>query len=178
LPVLRQMAKEHKRFLGLLYAGLMLTKDGPRLLEFNVRFGDPESQALLFAGSADIYPLLYGVAHGQPMDMSFWQEELLDMHPAVAVVLASAGYPGSCSKEEPISLPKTMPVDARLYFAATGIKDSDLMAKSGRVACIVARGPTIEAARALSYELVRDITFFGRQYRSDIGTKVTKLTAV
>lgn len=176
LPVLKEMAREGIRFSGLLYAGLMLTEKGPHLLEFNVRFGDPETQALMLGTRADIYPLLYGIAYAEPLDMAFWQDELLDMEPAISIVLAGAGYPFEGVSREPISLPKQAFDGTKLFFAATAIDEAqNLLAGTGRVVNVVARGSTIEEARALGYGLVREIKFLGMQYRSDIGTNVTNL---
>ncbi len=177
LPALKALHDMGIKFSGLLYAGLMLGSDGPKLLEFNVRFGDPETQALLFGTRADIYPLVMAMAHNRSheIDIDFWQQELLQMEPSISIVLASGGYPFNKSQPEPISLPAKLPKNTQLYFAATGHDGNNLTALSGRVLNVVARANTVEEARAIGYGLLSQISFKGMQYRSDIGARLTKL---
>lgn len=178
-PVLRIMNKQGRNFSGLLYAGLMLTKNKVFLLEFNVRFGDPETQALLFGTRPDIYPLLKAIALAEPFDEEFWQSELLAMETSIAIVLASAGYPFESCAAAPISLPKRLSPATKSFFASTITNEfGDLMTGNGRVMSIVARGLGVDGARALGYEQVRQIEFAGMQYRKDIGTHVTDLRAL
>jgi phosphoribosylamine--glycine ligase len=175
-PTLRAMVKNGRKFSGLLYAGLMLTKGKAFLLEFNVRFGDPETQALLFGTRADIYPLLFAIAHNAPFDQEMWQKKLLDMETTVAIVMASEGYPLMQKKEAvPITLPKLASDRLKIFFASTTAEAGNLMAGSGRVMSVVARGGGVDEARALGYEAVREIAFLGMQYRQDIGALVTDL---
>jgi phosphoribosylamine---glycine ligase len=176
LPILTAMKSIDMPFSGLLYAGLMLTPQGIKLLEFNVRFGDPETQALLTGSKADIYPLLHGIAVGQKLDVDYWQQELLDMEPTISIVIASSGYPLGHYPQQPITLPKTLPDQAKIFFAKTAVDDSlNLLSDNGRVLNLVASGPTIEEARSLGYKLVSDINFRGMHYRFDIGTEITEL---
>ncbi len=177
LPTLSAMAKRGEPFYGLLYAGLMLVDTKPFLLEFNVRFGDPETQALLFGTNADIYPLLLACALKAPVDGDYWQSQLLTMTPTISIVMASADYPLSNTKRKtPITLPHTMPHDAKVFFASCDVDDGgQLLASSGRVLNVVARGSAVAAAQALGYEIVRQIEFAGMHYRQDIGTHLTEL---
>ncbi|HXW53971.1 MAG TPA: phosphoribosylamine--glycine ligase [Myxococcota bacterium] len=176
LKALHALKSMDIRFSGLLYAGLMLTKEGPKLLEFNVRFGDPETQALLHGTKADIYPLLSGIARDEQLDTEFWQKELLQMDETVTIVLASEGYPFSRSESQVMTLPKCLPNTAKLYFASTAKNGSDeIRAGSGRVVSVTASASTIEDARSLGYGLLSEIEFAGMRYRKDIGTNMTKL---
>lgn len=176
LPVLHTLKSLNTPFCGLLYAGLMLTEEGPQVLEFNVRFGDPETQALLFGTKADIFPLLKALAQNQPIESDYWQKELLNMDPAIAIVAASSGYPFADSKQALLSYPGQLPNKSAIFFAKTALnQDGMLLADNGRILNVVARGHTIEDARALGYKLLSQINFFGMQYRSDIGTNITQL---
>ncbi len=173
---LNALKSQDINFSGLLYAGLMLTESGPQLLEFNVRFGDPETQALLHGSKADIYPLLSGIARNQKLDLEYWQKELLQMDKTVSIVVASHGYPFSQSENQVISVPKYMPTQAKLYFAATVSDGSNaLFASNGRVVSVTACAATVEDARAIGYGLLSEIEFLGMRYRSDIGTNITSL---
>lgn len=176
LPVLTAMHKRGQPFSGLLYAGLMLVEKQSYLLEFNVRFGDPETQALMFGTRADIYPLLKTCAEGAPFDHAYWHRELLAMQPTVAIVMTSAGYPEKATPEATITLPSEPTADTHIFFAATKTCSSGaLAAMNGRILSVVARAPAVASARALGYGLVRKIEFAGAHYRHDIGTHITKL---
>lgn len=177
MPVFWAMKKAQTPFSGLLYAGLMLTEKGFYLLEFNVRFGDPETQSLLFGLKADIYPLLHAIAKEEPLDIDYWQAQLLDMDNTIAIVLASSGYPTTAAIPKPLAVPKILPPNTRLFFAATHIdEDGQLMSGNGRVINVVARAAAVDEAVSLGYELVRKINFDGMQYRHDIGRNLTILT--
>ena len=176
LPALSTLRQKNINFYGLLYAGLMITVDGPKLLEFNVRFGDPETQALLHGTNADIYPLLSSIARRHKLDAEHWQKMLLAMEPTITIVLASRGYPFHQCDSQAISFPKAMPTHSKLYFAST-VANGALAIKSGngRVVSVTTSAPTIEAARTQGYGLLSQIDFAGMQYRSDIGTNLTNL---
>lgn len=176
LPTLHAMNSLNMPFSGLLYAGLMLTEQGPTILEFNVRFGDPETQALLHGTKADIYPLLHSIAHGHHIDVDYWQQQLLTMRPTVSIVAASDGYPDKSSLPQPIKLPHYGHKNTKIYWAKTGFDQSlGLVSDNGRVLSATASAHTIEEARSIGYKLVSEISFSGMQYRLDIGTNITPL---
>lgn len=176
LPTLHAMKSLDMPFSGLLYAGLMLTEQGPTILEFNVRFGDPETQALLHGTKADIYPLLHSIAHGHHIDVDYWQQQFLAMKPTVSIVAASGGYPDKGSLPQPIKLPLPVPQDTKIYWAKTAFDPSlGLVSDNGRVLSATASAHTIEEARSIGYKLLSDISFSGMQYRLDIGTNITPL---
>lgn len=175
LPILRQMSLEGNPFKGLLYAGLMLVEDRINVLEFNVRFGDPETQALMMALNTDIYPLLHLGAHNGAINCEAWQHKLLDAEHAITVVLASKGYPLKASEPAHIKLPKPMPENTKIFFASTSHDDGNLRAENGRVMSVTSKAPTLELARAQVYQAVTEIEFSGMQNRLDIGTNLSQL---
>jgi phosphoribosylamine--glycine ligase len=178
LPVLKTMTQEGTSFFGLLYAGLMLVEGKTYLLEFNVRFGDPETQALLFGMKADIFPLLKSIANRETIDHNSWQSELLSMRPTVAVVAASKNYPEEVSNPCTLSLPTNQFGCSKIFFAATSCNlGGHLMAGSGRVLSSVASGSDVNEARNSAYDLMRGVNFAGMQYRHDIGLNLTSLNA-
>ena len=175
LPILRQMSLENRRFKGLLYAGLMLVDGRINVLEFNVRFGDPETQALMMALNADIYPLLSQIAQDESINFADWQKKLSFSDHAVAVVLASENYPAPSSSSYEISFPATLPPQTQIFFASTTHREGLLHAGSGRVLTVVSRSTTLEQARREVYQAVKQIDFAGRQNRSDIGSNLSRL---
>ncbi|MCA9508570.1 MAG: phosphoribosylamine--glycine ligase, partial [Myxococcales bacterium] len=176
LPILRLMASQGTPFQGLLYAGLMLEKDDINLLEFNVRFGDPETQALMFALKHDIYPLLHQIAHNEAIDHKTWQNKLIDCEQAVCVVLASESYPAKTQEHCLLSLPQNLPDDTHIFFASTSFnQEGCLQAQNGRVMSVTSKAHSIEEARAKAYQAISKIQFMGMQYRTDIGTNMSQL---
>jgi phosphoribosylamine---glycine ligase len=167
-PTVAGMAEEGHPFTGILYAGLMLTEDGPRLLEYNVRFGDPEAQALLPLLMTDLGQLLQGAADGMLAHMDLrWRDE----H-AVTVVLASAGYPGSYRTGGPIrGLEAAEATGALVFHAGTRIEDGHLVAAGGRVLNVTATAPTLALARERAYEAVARIDWPDGFCRRDIGSR-------
>jgi phosphoribosylamine--glycine ligase len=166
-PVLAELERRGARFSGCLYAGLMLTADGPRILEFNVRFGDPETQAILPLLEGDLAAALHAVALGQS-DPSLVQ---VASGACVSLVLASAGYPESPRLGDPI----TGVEDAAeregvsVFHSGTALHDGKLVTAGGRVLAISATGPDLATARSRAYAAAGDVQFEGRQLRSDIG---------
>ncbi len=167
-PILRELLRRGIRFSGCLYAGLMLTATGPRVLEFNVRFGDPETEAVLPRLAEDLLPRLAQCAAGE-----------LDPAPiatlpgsAVAVVLASRGYPASSESGVPIDgLDELAAVrDAAVFHAGTAIAGGRIVTAGGRVLAVVARGADADAAIRSAYAAADRIGFDGLQRRSDIGS--------
>ncbi len=165
-PLLRRLREEKISFHGLLYPGLMITSDGPRVLEFNCRFGDPETQALLPRLRSDLLPLLEATMVGKldRHDINW------DKRAAVTVVLASAGYPGKCQTSQPISgLEDVAKLDSvEVFHAGTRRVNGKIITAGGRVLALTALGSTIKAARTAAYEAVSRIHFEGCHYRSDI----------
>jgi phosphoribosylamine--glycine ligase len=165
-PLLRSFLQERIQFRGLLYPGLILTAEGPRVLEFNCRFGDPETQALLPRMKSDLLPLLEATIDGTINRCAIeW-----DPRAAATVVLASGGYPGKYETGKTISgLSDAAKLqDVQIFHAGTRRDGSEIKTAGGRVLAITALGVTIEAARARAYEAVSRIHFENCHYRRDI----------
>ncbi len=180
-PILGELARRGIRYSGALYAGLMLTADGPYLLECNVRFGDPETQVLLPRILAPLAPLLLGAADGR-LARAAAEAGLVDGRipgygAAVGVVLAAAGYPEEPRLGDPIGVDDRPAGNGALTFWS-GVRRSHgtLVTNGGRVATIVGRGHSLDAAAAAAYGATDAITFPGRQMRRDIG-RVRSLSA-
>lgn len=167
-PVLKAMAEEGTPFIGSLFIGLMLTYHGPRVLEFNCRFGDPETQVMMPLLDEDLLPILMAAADGNLPDQP--QTKTKDGH-AVCVILASKGYPEAPEKGKEIRFPKTMPSDDLIVFHAGTREDSEgrILTAGGRVLGITAQAPTMEKTREHVYEAIKKIHFDGMYYRNDIG---------
>jgi phosphoribosylamine--glycine ligase len=169
-PLLRRLRTEKIPFHGLLYPGLMIAKDGARVLEFNCRFGDPETQALLPRMKSDLLPLLEATIDGKIDKYTIkW-----DGRAAVSVVLASGGYPGKYGMGKPISgLEDAAKLDAvEVFHAGTRRANGEIMTAGGRVLAVTALGSTIEAARTRAYEAVSRIHFEDCHYRRDVALGV------
>ncbi len=155
---------------GCLYGGFMLTPEGPKVLEFNARFGDPETQVVLPRLKSDLVDIMLAVAEGRPEDINLeWSDEW-----AVSVVLASEGYPGSYEKGKVIlGVSEAQAKNNILVFhAGTALNsDGELITAGGRVLNVVALGDTFEQARRRAYRACESIKFEGVQYRSDIGKR-------
>jgi len=164
-PIVDLMRERGTPFHGVLYAGLMLTADGPRVIEFNVRFGDPETQALLPRLRSDLLEAL--LASTRPGGLA---GRTLEWSPqwAVSVVLASAGYPESSSSGDVITGLERLGDDVEVTHAATALRDGRLVTAGGRVLGITALGDDPEAARAAAYAAAEMVEFPGRQLRRDI----------
>ncbi|WP_311029472.1 phosphoribosylamine--glycine ligase [Mesorhizobium koreense] len=165
-PTMRGMAEIGAPFSGILYAGLMLTADGPKLIEYNVRFGDPECQVLMPRLKDDILVLMQAAADGQLGHMSVrWRDEA-----ALTVVIAAKGYPTNPEKGAPISGIGAAEADGAIVFqAGTAEKGGRLVAASGRVLDVTALGRTVVEAQRKAYEAVDRIGFPGGFCRRDIG---------
>lgn len=165
-PIVDLMARRGTPFHGVLYAGLMLTNDGPKVLEFNVRFGDPETQAVLPRLHSDLLEAL--LAATKPGGLEHvelqWRPET-----AVTLVLASAGYPASSSKGDPISGLRSVPEGVEVTHAGTAFDgEGGVVTAGGRVLNVTALGPDVRSARAAAYAATAAISFQGMQLRSDI----------
>jgi phosphoribosylamine--glycine ligase len=170
-PTLSALAAEGAPYQGVLYAGLMLTKDGPKVVEFNCRFGDPECQAIMPRLDQDLVPLLLAVARGEPLPQpKAWSSE---GRAAVCVTLASAGYPGAYSTGVEISglVDASSIPGVQVFHAGTARGEGRLVTAGGRVLGVTAVADDLPAAIAAAYDGVRHIHFEGMQYRTDIGRK-------
>ncbi len=167
-PILRELVRRGIPFSGCLYAGLMLTATGPRVLEFNVRFGDPETEAVLPRLGEDLLPFLMACADGTLQD----GRHRTIPGAAVAVVLASRGYPASSESGTPINgvSEAGSQRDVAVFHAGTAIEDGRLVTAGGRVLAVTARGADGAAAQAAAYAAAAKIAFDGMQLRRDIGS--------
>jgi phosphoribosylamine---glycine ligase len=167
VPAVREMARRGTPFRGALYAGLMLTARGPRVLEFNARLGDPETQPILLRMTSDIVPVLLAAARGDlsRADMAF------DERAAVGVVLAADGYPGAVKTGDAIAGAEAeLPDGVQVFQAGTARSSAgELVTAGGRVLTVCALGQTLGEASARAYEAAARIHFRGCQYRKDIG---------
>jgi len=171
-PLIRAVRRENIRFHGLLYPGLMITSDGPEVLEFNCRFGDPETQALLPRMKSDLVPLLEATIDGTIARHSIeW-----DQRPSVTVVMASAGYPEKYEIGKPISgLDKAAGLEeVQIFHAGTKQVNGELVTAGGRVLAVTALGTTIAEARNRAYHAVSQVHFEGGHCRGDIALSAVK----
>ncbi len=166
-PTVDEMARRGTPFAGLLYAGLALTSRGTRVVEFNARFGDPETQPLMALLESPLAPLLHGAATGTLRDVPapVWKPGA-----AVAVVLASKGYPESSSSGDPITgIDRAEQVEGvHVIQAGTAMSGDDLVTAGGRVLAVVGTGADVAAARDAAYAGVSVVEFEGVQHRTDI----------
>ena len=170
--VVAELAREGITYSGCLYGGFMLTKDGPKVLEFNARFGDPETQVVLPRMKADLVSVFLACDSGDlTEDMVSWDDDW-----AVSVVLTSAGYPGSYEKGKVITgIEKAEEMEGvTVYHAGTAEKDGQIVTSGGRVLDVTAVAPTFEEARATAYAACDLIDFEGKTFRTDIGLRAIK----
>jgi phosphoribosylamine--glycine ligase len=169
IPTVRGMAREGRKYQGVLYAGLMIKDEKPKILEFNARFGDPEAQPLLMRLKSDLVPVLEATIDGKLSS----QKMELDGRSSVCVVMASGGYPGSYEKGKVISgLREAAGVrDAFVFHAGTAFKEGKVVTSGGRVLGVTALGNDIQEAIQRAYEAVVKISWEGAYYRKDIGHK-------
>ena len=164
-PLLDGLRESGIVFRGLLFPGLMITADGPRVLEFNCRFGDPETQAILPRLKSDLVPLLEATIDGQ-LDRATIE---WDTRSAVTVVMASGGYPGKYDTGKKISgLEAAASEDVQIFHAGTRRENGEVVTSGGRVLAVTALGETVDAARTRAYEAVSKIDFENCHYRRDI----------
>ena len=168
-PTVAALALDGSPFRGLLYAGLMITSEGPKVVEFNCRFGDPETQVVLPRLQSDLLELCAAVAAGQLDTVAppVWSAEA-----TCGVVVASGGYPEAYEKGKPISGLETLDDDILVFHAGTRrTEDGTLVTSGGRVLTLVARGASVEAARERVYANIARVQFAGARWRSDIGAR-------
>ncbi|WP_417423268.1 phosphoribosylamine--glycine ligase [Hoeflea sp.] len=165
-PTMRGMAEIGAPFTGVLYAGLMIDADGPKLIEYNVRFGDPECQVLMMRLRDDIVVLLNAAAEGGLAHVSArWSDDA-----ALTVVMAAEGYPGTPKKGTPIAGLAAAEADgAKVFHAGTALNGAELVANGGRVLNVTARGPDVKTAQARAYQAVDAIDWPNGFCRRDIG---------
>lgn len=169
-PTIHAMNREGRVYQGFLYAGLMLTAQGPRVLEFNCRLGDPEAQPLLMRLQSDLVPLLLATVDGtlEQQEAPVW-----DPRVAVCVVATSKGYPGEYPKGLPIFGLDQVAAgdDLQVFHSGTAQRGGDVVTAGGRVLAVTALGDTVEAARERAYEALQQIEFQGMHCRTDIGLR-------
>jgi phosphoribosylamine--glycine ligase len=176
VPIVHAMKRGRFPFQGVLYAGIMLTNQGPRVLEFNCRFGDPETQPLLMRLKTDLLDLLEAVADERLHE--FEDKVEWDTRPAVCVVLCSGGYPGKYDTGKPITGVGEAErlTDVKVFHAGTKIDDRGrVVTDGGRVLGVTALGADLAAAKAKAYEAIKLINFVGMHYRTDIADKALKV---
>lgn len=167
LPTLAAMRSEGCPFKGCLYFGLMLTPDGPKVIEYNCRFGDPETQVVLPLLKTDLLTVMRAAENETLNDLTVeWSDGA-----AACVVLASGGYPGHYEKEKPITLPAALPDNVTLYHAGTALKGGCLVTSGGRVLGVGATAPTLEEALRGAYAAAETVEFDGKYMRRDIGRR-------
>lgn len=170
-PVIEAMAREGCPYQGVLYAGLMITQKGPQVLEFNARFGDPETQVLMPMLKGDVYTLFEAAASGKNLKASTVECE---KGSCVCVVMASGGYPGSFVKGKAISGLDQLDEDVLVFHAGTVLRNGQLLTNGGRVLNLVCRGEDIGAVLDKVYSQLEKISFEGMHYRRDIGRRALK----
>ncbi|NMA68994.1 MAG: phosphoribosylamine--glycine ligase, partial [Desulfitobacterium sp.] len=167
-PTLKVMKERGTPFQGVLFAGLMLTEEGPKTLEYNARFGDPETQVVLPRLDSDLFPILWACAEGKIHNLQLqWKEEA-----AICIVMASPGYPQAYEKGIPITLPEELAEGEVIFHAGTSVDSAGkLQSSGGRVLGVTAMGKDLGEARERGYSLVEKIHFPKAHYRKDIGVK-------
>ncbi len=167
LPTLAAMRAEGCPFKGCLYFGLMLTPDGPKVIEYNCRFGDPETQVVLPLLRTDLLTVMQAVENETLGELTVeWRHAS-----AACVILASGGYPGHYEKGKAISLPKSLPGNVTIYHAGDKLADGQLVTSGGRVLGVTATGPTLRQALADAYAAAETVDFDGKYLRHDIGRR-------
>jgi len=167
LPTVRGMAAEGLPYSGFLYAGLMIDADGtPKVIEYNCRFGDPETQPIMLRMRSDLVAhCLAALERRLDRESTDWDERA-----SLGVVMAAGGYPGDYGKGDVISgLPESNDANVKVFHAGTGERDGRVVTAGGRVLCVTALGTTVAEAQARAYEQVRKIHWDGVQFRTDIG---------
>ena len=167
-PTAAAMVKEGRPFRGVLFAGLMVTKDGPKVIEFNARMGDPETQVVLPRLKTDLLDIILAAMAGKLDQIAIeWSDEA-----AVCVILASEGYPGAYPKGRPIEgIDRAEAAGALVFHAGTSLADGRVVTNGGRVLGVTGLGKDLEEARRAAYDNAERIRFDGRHYRTDIAMK-------
>jgi phosphoribosylamine--glycine ligase len=164
-PTVRTMREERHPYQGVLFAGLMLTADGPKLIEYNARFGDPECQVLMMRLESDLVPVMLACAKGAlaGVEVAFRDQT------ALTVVMAAKGYPGTPEKGGAIDLGAAEAAGVKVFHAGTALKDSALVANGGRVLNVTAMASSVTEAQQRAYQAVDAVSFPSGFCRRDIG---------
>ena len=169
-PTIRGLAADGLRYRGFLYAGIMVTADGtPKVLEYNCRFGDPETQPILLRLKSDLLDLVEAACHGGLAN----QIAVWDSRAALGVVMAAPGYPGEYPKGSAIRLGQDM-ADTKVFHAGTAMNHDQPITSGGRVLCVTALGSGVTEAQAKAYERLKTVQFEGAEYRTDIGYRAVE----
>ncbi|MBP1930078.1 phosphoribosylamine--glycine ligase [Ammoniphilus resinae] len=171
LPTVKAMDSEGVPFKGILYTGLMITKNGPKVIEYNARFGDPETQVVLPLLQTDLMDIFIAGVSGELEQLHIqWKDGA-----AVCVIMASGGYPGSYEKgKEILGLDSVAAGDAVVFHAGTAFQEGKIVTNGGRVLGVTAIGGSIKQAREKAYQAVEHISFEGAHYRKDIALKALR----
>jgi phosphoribosylamine--glycine ligase len=170
VPMVRALDAEGRTYRGVIYAGLMITAQGPKVLEFNARFGDPETQPVLSLLETDLVEIIDAILEKRLDSIDIkWKKQS-----SVCVVLASGGYPGSYEKGKVIKGLDQVPGDVMVFHAGTAEKEGEVVTAGGRVLGVTAVGPDILSAIKSAYKAIEKISFEGMQYRKDIGYRAVK----
>ncbi|MES9846556.1 MAG: phosphoribosylglycinamide synthetase C domain-containing protein, partial [Candidatus Sedimenticola sp. 6PFRAG5] len=167
MPTVQGMAAEGLPYTGFLYAGLMIMADGtPKVIEYNCRFGDPETQPIMLRMQSDMVAHCLAALEGRlDQETAGW-----DPRPSLGVVLAAGGYPGSYNNGDIITgLPREESAGLKVFHAGTAEKSGEVVTSGGRVLCATALGDTVSEAQSNAYSLVEQIQWNGVYYRTDIG---------
>lgn len=167
-PAAKALVSEGRSFTGILYAGLILTTDGPKVIEFNARFGDPETQVVLPRLESDLIEALLAILEDKPVELK-WSEKAV-----LGVVLASKGYPNDYEKGQLIGTLQAEQTDAVIFHAGTKWQDEQYVNNGGRVLVVSGYGDSIQDAQKQAYELVEKVASPALFYRNDIGNKAIK----
>lgn len=167
IPTIRAMDAEGRTYRGVIYAGLMVTKDGPKVLEYNARFGDPEAQPVLPLLKTDLIDIIDAILAGRLDQIEIEWENMA----SICVVLASGGYPGSYGKGKVIYGLDQTPPGVVVFHAGTALKDDQVVTAGGRVLGVTSVAPDIASAIRLAYAATEKIHFEGMHYRRDIGRR-------
>lgn len=167
MPTVNGMAAEGNTYKGFLYAGLMIMADGtPKVIEYNCRFGDPETQPIMMRTQSDLVELCLAAIDGK-LDTKTAE---YDSRVAIGLVLAAEGYPGSYAKGEVIAkLPEPAAEDAKVFHAGTAMKEGQVVTNGGRVVCVTALGDSVTDAQKKAYELLHEVKWPTAYFRTDIG---------
>ena len=165
MPTVKGMKAEGNEYTGFLYAGLMIMADGtPKVIEYNCRFGDPETQPIMLRLQSSIVELCEA-AIARKLDSTTAQ---WDSRCSVGVVMAAGGYPGDYTKGDVISLPDSTPEGTKIFQAGTALKDDQVVTAGGRVLCVTALGDTVTEAQSRAYDVLKTVSWDGAFYRTDI----------
>jgi len=166
-PTLNTMRDAGMPFTGVLFVGLIMTKEGPKVLEFNARFGDPETQVVMARLQSDLLPVLWACTERRLGDVQLeWSNDV-----AVCVVMAAPGYPHAYKKGIPLVIPDVPAGEGVVFHAGTGLAGGQIVSTGGRVLGVTAKGADLATARQAAYALVDKISFPEAHYRKDIGVK-------